>query len=99
MTKVGVLTLFALSLPACGSGPEKSQDQSESQQEPSESQQEQSESPDLSKLPSAKSCEAFAPDVAFPDTNPNSKTFGQELSPKDFKGEVSLWIPTFDCDC
>lgn len=54
---------------------------------------------DLSPLPSPKACERYAPQVAFEDTNPNSSSFKKKLAPKDYKGNVVLWIPTFDCNC
>lgn len=95
------LKLLALglvgTLVACQpSAPEDEDAQQASQAEASE---ETSKSPKLPKLPRPKACKAFAPDAAFPDTNPNSKTYQEKLSPEDYLGEVSLWIPTFDCDC
>lgn len=84
---------------------EESEDTSSKSKESDEASGKESEndseepSKELSELPKPRACKAFAPKVAFEDTNPSSKTHKKELSPQDFKGRVSLWIPTFDCNC
>lgn len=96
-----LLAVQAISVAACAPVQEEDQAQSSAQDEesPAEPTESEQESPELSKLPSPKACKAFAPDTEFPDTNPNSPSYKKKLSPKDYRGEVSLWIPTFDCDC
>lgn len=76
---------------------ESSQDESSQTQESGKESTEPSK--ELSKLPPPKACKAFAPKVAFEDTNPSSDSYKKEVSPQDFKGRVTLWIPTFDCNC
>lgn len=89
--------------PEDASDKEESDDDDDDTEESSASKDsdDESEKPSetLSELPSPRACKAFAPKVAFKDTNPSSDSFGKELSPQDFKGKVSLWIPTFDCNC
>lgn len=97
-----LLTLGSIILSACSPAAQEDQAPSSSQDEASQSPESKDTSqgsPELSKLPRPKSCKRFAPDIAFPDSNPNSKSYKEELSPKDYRGEVSLWISTFDCDC
>lgn len=62
-------------------------------------EEEGEESNSLPKLPKPKACKRYAPDVSFPDSNPSSDSYKKDVSTKDFKGKVTLWIPTFDCDC
>lgn len=34
---------------------------------------------------------ALLPDFSLPDVNPNSPSYGQDLGPSMFRGQVSAW--------